>query len=173
MQFRLRTYDVGLTKPTHFSRATRLGYFPPLTTNYSSPTTPKYDQTQKDSLQIDASLVQYCHRGIAVLMSTNGTKTCLCPPNYFGNQCQWQNQRVSLTLQFIWRSTAPATVIFQAAIMLIDEYGQIAPNSDHIIYIPFLVIVILNIISIYFIPIDRNIPRRIILFVLICSIKPA
>ncbi|CAF3617181.1 unnamed protein product [Rotaria sp. Silwood1] len=38
----------------------------------------------------------YCHRGISLLFKNNSINKCLCPPTYFGNQCQWQNQRISL-----------------------------------------------------------------------------
>ncbi|CAF4355114.1 unnamed protein product, partial [Rotaria magnacalcarata] len=77
---------------------------------------------------INRTLVSYCHRGIAALHGVNETKVCLCPPNYFGARCQRQNQRISLTLQFIWRNLTSTHVIFQAIIMLIDEYGHVTPN---------------------------------------------
>ncbi|CAF4866573.1 unnamed protein product, partial [Rotaria sp. Silwood2] len=41
----------------------------------------------------------YCNRGVFVYFNDNKTKKCLCPPSYFGERCQWQNQRVSLTVQ--------------------------------------------------------------------------
>ncbi|CAF2014150.1 unnamed protein product, partial [Rotaria magnacalcarata] len=81
------------------------------------------------------TLVSYCHRGIAALHGVNETKVCLCPPNYFGTQCQWQNQCISLTLQFIWRNLTSTHVIFQAIIMLIDEYGHVTPNYEQITYV--------------------------------------
>ncbi|CAF4372097.1 unnamed protein product, partial [Rotaria sordida] len=48
---------------------------------------------------------QRCHRGLPlqVWLNNNGnlnTIVCLCPPSFYGNFCQYQNQRVSLTLQF-------------------------------------------------------------------------
>ncbi|CAF4123734.1 unnamed protein product, partial [Rotaria sordida] len=127
-----RTYYV---EADLFLTATRFGNFPPITNERSISITPKqHDQEKKLIPKIDADLSSYCHRGIGVLYGVNETKICLCPPNYFGNQCQWQNQRISLTLQFLWRSTASITVIFQVIIMLIDENGQIAPNFEQITY---------------------------------------
>ncbi|CAF1238535.1 unnamed protein product [Adineta ricciae] len=46
-----------------------------------------------------------CLRGLDVRVWLNQpsnlyTSTCLCPPNYYGNQCQYQNQRVILAIQF-------------------------------------------------------------------------
>ena len=33
--------------------------------------------------------------------SDNETRiTCLCPPSYYGSQCEYQNQRISLSIQF-------------------------------------------------------------------------
>ncbi|CAF4641175.1 unnamed protein product [Rotaria sp. Silwood1] len=119
-----------------FLTAIRFGDFPPINTNHSIPNISKHNQEKRLIPKTDPNFISYCHRGIAVLHSINQTKICLCPPNYFGSQCQWQNQRISLTLQFLWRSTASITVIFQAIIMLIDENGQIAPNFEQITYMP-------------------------------------
>ena len=43
-----------------------------------------------------------CHRGLDLRMwFDNKKKTiCLCPPSYYGDRCQYQNQRISLSLQF-------------------------------------------------------------------------
>ena len=85
---------------------------------------------------IDPQMSLYCHRGIPVLINFNRTIKCFCLPNYFGEQCQWQNQRISLTIQFIWRSSTSKPVIFQAVIMLIDEDETIQSYSEQITYIP-------------------------------------
>ncbi|CAF3357480.1 unnamed protein product [Rotaria sp. Silwood2] len=79
----------------------------------------------------------YCYYGILILLNdANQTKKCLCPPNYFGSRCQWQGQRVSLTLQFRTEVTVVSPIIFQLIIMLIDEQGKITPNHEQITYIP-------------------------------------
>ncbi|CAF2850740.1 unnamed protein product [Rotaria sp. Silwood2] len=122
--------------PNPFFTTTRFGDFPSITTNRSIPIIPKYNQERKLVSEIDATFNSYCHRGIAVLYGINQTKICFCPPNYFGLQCQWQNQRVSLTLQFLRGSTTSSNVIFQAIIMLIDENGQITPYFEQITYMP-------------------------------------
>ncbi|CAF4447931.1 unnamed protein product, partial [Adineta steineri] len=47
-----------------------------------------------------------CHRGLDLCVwlnkssNHNCTSTCLCPPSYYGNQCQYQNQRLSLSIRF-------------------------------------------------------------------------
>ena len=46
-----------------------------------------------------------CHRGLDLRVWSNNrnrstTSTCLCPPSYYGDTCQYQNQRISLGIQF-------------------------------------------------------------------------
>ncbi|CAF5179011.1 unnamed protein product, partial [Rotaria magnacalcarata] len=48
------------------------------------------------------SLPNICNYGLQVyhwLGFDNISIVCFCPPNYYGDQCQFQNQRVSLTLR--------------------------------------------------------------------------
>ncbi|CAF3904613.1 unnamed protein product [Rotaria sordida] len=115
----------------------RLGYFPSTTSTSSVQRFfDKYEQ-KNDIPKIDNALVEYCHYGVLTLFKgVNQTKTCLCPPNYFGSQCQWQNQRISLTLQFKTQVIISPPFIFQFIIMLIDDQGNIVSNHEQIMYIP-------------------------------------
>jgi hypothetical protein len=124
------------TSPVYYFKSVRLGYLPEISMNNSIPTIFKPNQNKTIILHIDAQLSLYCHRGILIRSGRNQTKKCLCPPNYFGSRCEWQNQRISLTLQLIWRSSESSIVIFQLIIMIIDEYGQILPSSDQLTYMP-------------------------------------
>lgn len=64
-----------------------------------------------------------CHRGIPIkIQQIQGNKyhdECLCPPSYYGRKCEYQNQRISLTIGFQtemeWRT------VFAIAITLIDS----------------------------------------------------
>ncbi|CAF0753960.1 unnamed protein product [Adineta ricciae] len=56
--------------------------------------------------------------------------------NYFGSRCQWQNQRISLTLQFRRDLIIPCSALFQSVIMLIDKDGFIAPYHEQIFHVP-------------------------------------
>ncbi|CAF4022619.1 unnamed protein product [Rotaria sordida] len=95
------------------------------------------NENKSDISKIDIELAWYCHYGLLTLFKgVNQTKTCFCPPNYFGSQCQWQSQRVSLTLQFRTQSITVSPIIFQFIIMLIDEQGNIASNYEQITYMP-------------------------------------
>ena len=71
-----------------------------------------------------------CNRGmqIRIRMDSNTSElSCLCPPSYYGDRCQYQNQRVSITLRIRvlsdWRS------IFIFMITLIDNDRNIESQS--------------------------------------------
>jgi hypothetical protein len=68
---------------------------------------------------------QRCHRGIPLRVWIDRDKnltatTCLCPPSFYGDICQYQNQRVSLTLKFQAHSDSLRTV-FAIVVSLIDD----------------------------------------------------
>ena len=53
----------------------------------------------------------------------NTTMTCLCPPSHYGDRCQYQNQRVSLTIHF--RAFSDSWQIpFIVIVSLIDDTDQ-------------------------------------------------
>lgn len=113
----------------------RLNNFPAISINNTirKITQFNHDTTLKIIPQIHT---WHCNRGIPVLFENTKTMRCLCPPSYFGDQCQWQNQRVSLTLQFIYRTPTYFLPVFQIIIMLINEQHEIASHVEHVIYIP-------------------------------------
>ncbi|CAF4963327.1 unnamed protein product [Rotaria sp. Silwood1] len=121
----------------HFLTSSRLGYFPSTTSTTSVENVFDKCENKKNIPKMDIALAWYCHYGVLTLFKgVNQTKACLCPPNYFGSQCQWQSQRVSLTLQFRMSSIIYSTVIYQLIIMLIDEQGTIAIIHEQTIYMP-------------------------------------
>ena len=70
----------------------------------------------------------YCHRGFPIRVWLNRAEnltnlTCLCPPSYYGDTCQYQNQRVSLTIKLIASSDSRQT-LFAIVILLIDNDTQ-------------------------------------------------
>jgi len=68
-----------------------------------------------------------CHRGLDLRLwldnKSNITSVCLCPPSLYGNMCQYQNQRVSLTITFRALSSSWQT-LFEIVISLIDDSDQ-------------------------------------------------
>ncbi|CAF1455961.1 unnamed protein product [Adineta ricciae] len=77
----------------------------------------------------------HCFRGFPLQIwpgdKTNAAKlTCLCPPSYHGNQCQYQSQRVSLTMRFQAYSDS-WKIPFLIIITLIDNTFQRTIHSHH------------------------------------------
>jgi hypothetical protein len=69
-----------------------------------------------------------CHRGFLAYVNTSideksFEQKCFCPPSYYGNQCQYQTDRVSLTLRFRFSISQRAAFIF--VITLRDENHHI------------------------------------------------
>ena len=83
------------------------------------------------------SMIWHCNRGILIYRwnesLNNSQLSCLCPPAYYGNLCQYQNQRVSLTIQiqvtFEWR------ILFVILITLRDDEQNLIESYDQITYL--------------------------------------
>ena len=86
-------------------------------------------ETLSNSTMTDAPITRQtrpfqsrCHRGLDLnVWSNNSTdRTCFCPPSYYGDQCQYQNERISLGIQFRALSDSWQT-LFAIVISLIDD----------------------------------------------------
>jgi hypothetical protein len=82
---------------------------------------------------------QHCHRGLNVRIRLGSevnstTTTCFCPPNYYGDTCQYQNQRVSLTLQIQTTSDLWYTQ-FTFVVLLIDNDERIVNSHEQFTYL--------------------------------------
>lgn len=66
-----------------------------------------------------------CNRGILVYVGIEKEEHCLCPPSYYGHRCQFQSQRISLTLQFERVCAPDCRGVFAVIINLLD-------NDDHL-----------------------------------------
>ncbi|CAF0767538.1 unnamed protein product [Adineta ricciae] len=128
------TASTGGDYSSSFFTSYRLGYFPSLPSNSTSSAV-RVSNKVEFPLKIEKNW--YCNRGILIFYQNNQTKSCLCPPSYFGSRCQWQSQRISLTIQFICRLHNLHTIqIFQVLIELIDQQTQTVESYEQIIYIP-------------------------------------
>ncbi|CAF1606602.1 unnamed protein product [Rotaria magnacalcarata] len=84
---------------------------------------------------------QNCHRGFPLRVWLDKYRnltitTCLCPPSFYGDVCQYQNQRISLTLQFRALSDAWRTP-FVLVVLLIDDSDEKTIHShEQITYLP-------------------------------------
>ncbi|CAF1345600.1 unnamed protein product [Rotaria sp. Silwood1] len=82
-----------------------------------------------------------CHRGFYLHLWFNNEKnltrnTCLCPSSFYGNMCQYQNQRMSLTI--IFRTLSDSwTTLFVIIISLIDDSEErIIYSYEQFTYLP-------------------------------------
>jgi hypothetical protein len=99
------------------------------------------DNTVLSSVQVPTDQYQsHCHHGLDLRVWLNNetnstTNTCLCPPSYYGSQCQYQNQRISLTISFQAFSDSYQTP-FAIVISLIDDSDdRIVHSYEQITYI--------------------------------------
>ena len=82
-----------------------------------------------------------CHRGLDLQVWLNKAKNrtshvCLCPPSYYGDTCQYQNQRVSLTLQFRVASDSVQTPFTILVYLLDDNDERMIHSSEQFTYVP-------------------------------------
>jgi hypothetical protein len=90
------------------------------------------------NIQISYPYQSRCQRGLdlGVWLNNNSIKnTCLCPPSYYGEQCQYQNQRISLIIKFRALSDSYQT-LFAIVISLIDDTNErIIHSYEQITYL--------------------------------------
>jgi hypothetical protein len=128
-----------LPRWTRFFSALNVGYFPSVinSTLLSSNQYVHVKQNKMLSLNTSIELIEYCNRGIIIYEGKLYKKKCLCSPSYFGDRCQWQNQRISLTLQINKMSSIGKTnSIYDIFIYLIDDQYQTIYSYEKINYIP-------------------------------------
>ncbi|CAF1292762.1 unnamed protein product [Adineta steineri] len=130
-----RLHDLGF----YYFSTWNLGYFPPIENETLSSTQQSINSKPKKPLEIRTSieLIEYCNRGIVIFEGKSFEKKCLCPPNYYGDRCQWQNQRISLTLQIHpLGSYEKKLSIYEIFVYLIDDENGIIHSYEKINYIP-------------------------------------
>lgn len=88
--------------------------------------------------EINANISFYegwiCNRGILLFEGLEKIERCLCPPSYYGNRCQFQSQRVSLTLQLSKECAPTCHGIYNIIVTLIDDHS-IIHSYEQITYI--------------------------------------
>ncbi|CAF0902813.1 unnamed protein product [Adineta steineri] len=136
-----RMADHRIHEGSYYFSAWNLGYFPPIINSTSSSPLPQQSVNIKPQkpLEINTNieLIEYCNRGIVIFKGKSLEKKCLCLPSYYGDRCQWQNQRVSLTLQIRPLGSYEKKIsIYDIFIYLIDEQNEIIHNYEEINYIP-------------------------------------
>ncbi|CAF1109410.1 unnamed protein product, partial [Adineta steineri] len=95
----------------------------------------------KISPKISRQLKFGCHRGLRLRVWLNNKSdlitnpVCFCPPSYYGDDCQYQNQRISLVIKFRAPSDSWRTQ-FAIIISLIDDSDdRIIHSYEQIMYL--------------------------------------
>ncbi|UJR20107.1 hypothetical protein I4U23_023241 [Adineta vaga] len=88
-----------------------------------------------------AIMDNYCHRGLLVRVTLDNrrnltTRTCLCPPAYYGDRCQYQNQRVTLTMELTSSIESRRTLYVLFVLLIDDSNEQIIHSHEQISYLP-------------------------------------
>ena len=93
------------------------------------------------SSELSRKYVHPCHLGLPIRVWINPKNksfilTCFCPTRYYGPQCQYQNQRISLTLQFQTLSDS-WNIPFMIVVSLIDDSNEKVIHSyESFTYLP-------------------------------------
>ena len=128
---------IGHIYRARFSLETALIY-PSLSADRGIPMENPSQRREIRSAPDDFQRSEICNSGIAVqiaLSNVSLTGVCFCPSNYDGDRCQYQNQRVSLTLAL---ATIDRPIIYAIVVTLIedDDDRQRIHSFDQFVRIP-------------------------------------
>ena len=126
----VRHADEELTKPVYFKLHSSTFY------SYEIQITPPERVLLRSPLRkrSEASWAWFCHRGVLVHIGLNRTARCLCSPSYFGLRCQFQSQRVSVTLQLDKECAGSCREIYAFVLRLLDD-DSVVHSSEQFSYI--------------------------------------
>ncbi|CAF1403365.1 unnamed protein product [Adineta ricciae] len=71
------------------------------------------------SLKVNSDWIKRCKRGLPLRIFNQNEIRCLCPPAYYGASCEYQNQRVSITVQI--RTISFWKTMFTIVFLLINN----------------------------------------------------
>ncbi|CAF4045618.1 unnamed protein product, partial [Adineta steineri] len=111
-----------INKPSPlFSLETILNYPSLYTIQNKSIENQIHDEIITSSLVKSITQSEICNSGLHIyhrLGIDKYSSLCFCPPNYYGDQCQYQNQRVSLSLTLV---TVEQPIAYVIVVMLIED----------------------------------------------------
>ncbi|UJR23866.1 hypothetical protein I4U23_026838 [Adineta vaga] len=126
-----KIFELKRSRIVHFSIRTSADY-PQTKSLITNPIIPLLEEKSYSKIKtIESRINSYssssswsCNRGLNIriwLGDDHYKDGCLCPPSYYGDLCQYQNQRISLTLGI---RTNEKQLIYTIVIKLLDENDQ-------------------------------------------------
>ena len=76
-----------------------------------------------------------CNRGVPIKGLSKTEYHCFCPPSYYGDHCQFQNERVSLTLA-LRKVCAPKCFGVFTILVTLSDNEQVTHSQEQMTYIP-------------------------------------
>ncbi|CAF1399531.1 unnamed protein product [Adineta steineri] len=95
----------------------------------------------KISSKISLRLQFRCHRGLSLRVWSNNKSglitnpVCFCPPSYYGDDCQYQNQRISLAIKFRAPSDSWRTQFAIIISLIDDDDDRVIHSYEQITYL--------------------------------------
>jgi hypothetical protein len=98
----------------------------------STPTT----QTVAASLNDTSPVAYWCNRGVGVKMY-NDTIVCFCPPQYYGNKCEFHTDRITVLLhlnlsQSIYTVNSDIKIVLKMLVLFLFENEIITNHVSHV-----------------------------------------
>ena len=81
----------------------------------------------------------WCNRGLGVLLMTNDSIVCFCPPQYFGEKCEYHQDRLSVLLHLnlsqssIDSSISDSPVLLKLLVFLLFQNETLMSNQFHLL----------------------------------------
>ncbi|CAF3918822.1 unnamed protein product [Adineta steineri] len=121
-------YKIQQSKlPVHPSSIERIDIFSSSVHNKSIPV--------HSFVPIQSLLPYACNRGVGVLLFSN-TTICFCPPQYYGNKCQFHSDRLTMILRLnlsgsIYAEFNDPTIVLKLLVLFIFNNQTIIANEFH------------------------------------------
>ncbi|CAF3925386.1 unnamed protein product [Rotaria sp. Silwood1] len=90
----------------------------------------------ESSDQVNPSIPYYCNRGVGVYLY-NGQIACFCPPQYYGDKCQFHNDRLIFQFylnlsQSIYAQTTHSNTMLKLLVIFLNENQPLMTESFQI-----------------------------------------
>ena len=85
---------------------------------------------------ISSPIAYWCNRGVGVHMY-NGSIACFCPPQYYGEKCQYHNDRITVLIhlnlsQSIYQSSSDVNMVLKILVLFLFNNQTITNQVFHV-----------------------------------------